>query len=63
MTICTTRSEQSCDVYFYEISNDIGIDRMHDYLDQVRAWQSATGIDVRGESAPAFVPSQRVEAL
>jgi penicillin-binding protein 2 len=25
---------QSCDVYFYEISRDIGIDRMHDYLDR-----------------------------
>ena len=24
--------EQSCDVYFYEISRDIGIDTMHQYL-------------------------------
>ena len=39
---------QSCDVYFYEISIDIGIDRMHYYLDQFGLGQ-ATGIDIRGE--------------
>jgi penicillin-binding protein 2 len=39
---------QSCDVYFYEISGDIGIDRMHYYLDQFGLGQP-TGIDIRGE--------------
>ena len=41
--------EQSCDVYFYEISVDIGIDNMHKYLDQFGLGQ-ATGIDVPGET-------------
>ena len=27
---------QSCDVYFYEISGEIGIDNMHDYLEPLR---------------------------
>jgi len=40
--------EQSCDVYFYEISVDIGIDRMHYYLDQFGLGQP-TGIDISGE--------------
>lgn len=48
--------EQSCDVYFYEISNDIGIDRMHDYLDSF-GLGSETGIDVSGER-PGLVPNQ-----
>lgn len=39
---------QSCDVYFYEISNDIGIDRMHYYLDQF-GLGNPTGIDISGE--------------
>lgn len=47
--------EQSCDVYFYEISNEIGIDRMHDYLDRF-GLGSETGIDVTGEK-PGLVPS------
>ena len=40
--------EQSCDVYFYEISQDIGIDAMHAYLDKFGLGR-ATGIDIRGE--------------
>ena len=47
---------QSCDVYFYEISVDIGIDRMHYYLDQFGLGH-ATGIDIGGEH-PGLVPSQ-----
>lgn len=47
--------EQSCDVYFYEISNDIGIDRMHDYLDRFGLGQRS-GIDLNGERA-GLVPS------
>ena len=39
---------QSCDVYFYEISGDIGIDRMHFYLTQF-GLGSPTGVDIRGE--------------
>ena len=40
--------EQSCDVYFYEMSIELGIDNMHDYLDQFGLGQP-TGVDVRGE--------------
>lgn len=40
--------EQSCDVYFYEISVDLGIDNMHRYLDQFGLGKP-TGIDIRGE--------------
>ena len=47
--------EQSCDVYFYEISNEIGIDRMHDYLDRFGLGRK-TGIDISGEHA-GLVPS------
>ena len=47
---------QSCDVYFYEISTDIGIDNMHYYLDQFGLGQP-TGIDVRGEHS-GLVPSK-----
>ena len=47
---------QSCDVYFYEISTEIGIDRMHSYLIQF-GLGSRTGIDIGGEST-GIVPSQ-----
>jgi penicillin-binding protein 2 len=47
---------QSCDVYFYEISRDIGIDRMHYYLDQFGLGQE-TGLDMVGE-ANGLVPSR-----
>jgi penicillin-binding protein 2 len=47
--------EQSCDVYFYEISNEIGIDRMHDYLN-LFGLGNETGIDVVGERS-GLVPS------
>lgn len=40
---------ESCDVYFYEISRDIGIDRMHYFLDQF-GLGTATGVDMAGES-------------
>lgn len=46
---------QSCDVYFYEISNDIGIDRMHDFLTRF-GLGSDTGVDVVGERS-GLVPS------
>ncbi len=47
---------QSCDVYFYEISVEIGIDRMHYYLDQFGLGRP-TGIDVSGEN-PGLLPSR-----
>jgi len=47
---------QSCDVYFYEISVDIGIDNMHVYLDQF-GLGNPTGIDINGEHA-GLVPSR-----
>ncbi len=47
---------ESCDVYFYEISRDIGIDRMHDYLTAFGLGR-ATGIDITGELG-GIVPSK-----
>lgn len=47
---------ESCDVYFYEISRDIGIDRMHFYLSQFGLGQP-TGIDMTGEQV-GLVPSR-----
>ncbi len=47
---------QSCDVYFYEISGEIGIDNIHDYLTRF-GLGSRTGADVGGES-PGLVPSR-----
>ena len=48
--------QQSCDVYFYEISIDIGIDRMHYYLNQFGLGQRS-GVDISGEH-PGLVPSR-----
>jgi penicillin-binding protein 2 len=48
--------EQSCDVYFYEISRDIGIDNMHTYLDMFGLGHRS-GIDMSGE-ADGLVPSR-----
>ena len=38
----------SCDVYFYSVSADMGIDRMHDFLAQFGLGER-TGIDIGGE--------------
>ncbi|MBM0108490.1 penicillin-binding protein 2 [Steroidobacter sp. S1-65] len=38
----------SCDVYFYDIANQMGVDRIHDYLEQFGMGQT-TGIDIPGE--------------
>lgn len=46
---------QSCDVYFYGLAHELGIERMHDYLAGF-GFGRATGIDVGGES-PALLPS------
>lgn len=40
---------QSCDVYYYELALKMGIDRMHDYLDQFGLGRE-TGIDLNGET-------------
>lgn len=48
--------EQSCDVYFYEISSDIGIDNMHDYLDRFGLGRK-TDLDMGGEHS-GLVPSR-----
>lgn len=45
----------SCDVYFYDIANQMGVDRIHDYLTQF-GMGSLTGIDIPGEK-PGLLPS------
>tara|TARA_R110002050_G_scaffold9504_1_gene33207 strand:+ start:352773 stop:354626 length:1854 start_codon:yes stop_codon:yes gene_type:complete len=40
---------QSCDVYFYDLANTLGIDRIHNFLDLFR-FGRRTGIDLPGES-------------
>lgn len=47
---------QSCDVYFYEISGDLGIDNMHEYLTRF-GMGNPTGLDVIGERG-GLVPSR-----
>ncbi len=39
---------QSCDVYFYDLAHEMGIDRMHEFLTHFGFGQR-TGIDVSGE--------------
>lgn len=46
---------QSCDVYFYDLARHLGIERMHDYLDDFGFGQ-LTGIDLNGEVS-ALLPS------
>jgi len=48
--------EQSVNTYFYRLSVDMGIDRMHDYLSQF-GFGSTTGIDVPGEGK-GLLPSR-----
>lgn len=40
--------EQSCDVYFYELARELGIDRMESFLKRF-GLGNATGIDIAGE--------------
>lgn len=46
---------QSCDVYFYALANDLGINRLHDGLSEF-GFGERTGIDIGGEST-GLVPS------
>ncbi|MDH3934018.1 MAG: penicillin-binding protein 2, partial [Gammaproteobacteria bacterium] len=46
---------QSCDVYFYDLAQSMGIDRIHDYL-QHFGFGKAAGIDIQGE-LPGLLPS------
>lgn len=45
----------SCDVYFYDLAKDMGVDRMHDYLVHF-GFGIETGLDTRGE-LPGLFPS------
>ncbi|MHB1093748.1 penicillin-binding protein 2 [Thiobacillus sp.] len=47
---------QSCDTYFYRLAVDMGIDRMHDYLEKF-SFGEKTGIDLDGESS-GLLPSR-----
>lgn len=50
----------SCDTYYYRLANDLGIDRMHDYLSQF-GFGHKTGIDLSGEVA-GVLPSRAWKA-
>jgi penicillin-binding protein 2 len=47
---------QSCDIYYYRLAVDMGIDRMHDFLAKLGLGEK-TGIDLDGES-PGLLPSR-----
>ncbi len=47
---------QSCDVYFYSLANDLGIDRLSAFMNRF-SFGKKTGIDVSGESA-GLMPSK-----
>jgi penicillin-binding protein 2 len=48
---------QSCDVYFYDLANDMGIDRIDDAMSQF-GFGSRSGIDIGGEVS-GLVPSRQ----
>ena len=47
---------QSCDVYFYKLAYELGVDRIHDFLGQF-GFGERTGIDLTGESG-GLLPSR-----
>lgn len=47
---------QSCDVFFYKLAYDLGVDQLHEYLGQF-GFGSRTGIDLTGEST-GLLPSR-----
>ena len=52
--------EQSCDVYFYRVADLLGIDRIHDLLDQF-GFGKAIGLDIGGEKS-GVLPSTEWKA-
>ncbi len=48
---------QSCDVYFYELAHDLGIEKMHDFLVQF-GFDSKSGVEIGPEST-GNVPSRQ----
>jgi penicillin-binding protein 2 len=46
----------SCDVYFYSLAVELGVDKMHDFLAPF-GYGEKTGIDIAGEE-PGILPSQ-----
>ncbi|MDH3647292.1 MAG: penicillin-binding protein 2 [Gammaproteobacteria bacterium] len=48
--------EQSCDVYFYDLAIELGIDRIHQFM-SLFGFGNATGIDILGEK-PGLMPSR-----
>jgi len=48
--------EQSVNTYFYQLAYDMGIDQMHDYLDQF-GFGKPTGLDLLGENS-GVLPSR-----
>jgi len=51
-----TAIQQSCDVYFYELALELGIDRMHDFMSRF-GFGRETGVDIGGEVA-GVMPSR-----
>jgi penicillin-binding protein 2 len=47
----------SCDVYFYDVANQMGVDRIHDYLSQFGLGK-VTGIDISGEREGLLASTQ-----
>lgn len=52
----TASVTQSCDVFFYKLAHDLGIDKMHEYM-QPFGFGDKTGIDLVGE-AKGLLPSR-----
>jgi penicillin-binding protein 2 len=48
---------ESCDVYFYDLANKLGIDRIHDFLGRF-GFGKSSGIDISGEIT-GLLPSQK----
>ncbi|MDH5765841.1 MAG: penicillin-binding protein 2 [Gammaproteobacteria bacterium] len=47
---------ESCDVYYYELANRLGIDRIHDFM-QKFGFGKPTGVDIQGEKG-GLLPSR-----
>jgi penicillin-binding protein 2 len=51
-----TAIAESCDVYFYGLAVELGVDRIHEFLSPF-GYGKVTGIDIRGE-VPGILPSR-----